>query len=343
MAEGVADVLRERHFLAKRENVKSYGGAGEAPGAPPLLQQQQREEHELHDGLGFGQYMLAGSIAGMVEHMAMFPVDLVKTRMQMLQSAGGSAHSTVYKAFFAIMQKEGPLGLYRGIGAMGLGAGPAHAVYFAAYETLKEKFGGNASGHHPFAHGLAGAGATIASDAVFTPMDVVKQRLQLRHSPYSSVLDCIKKTMKEEGFSAFYKSYRTTVVMNVPFTAVHFAAYEAGKKVLAGLYPEYADEEHLLMHITAGGAAGALASAVTTPLDVIKTRLQCQGVCGADRYASGSVLAAARSIVKREGPGSLWRGMRPRVMFHTPAAAICWSTYEAGKSFLQGWNDDQRP
>jgi solute carrier family 25 iron transporter 28/37 len=47
-------------------------------------------------------------------------------------------------------------------------------------------------------------------------------------------------------------------------------------QVLAGFYPEYADEEHLLIHITAGGAAGALASAVTTPLDVIKTRLQCQ-------------------------------------------------------------------
>lgn len=47
-------------------------------------------------------------------------------------------------------------------------------------------------------------------------------------------------------------------------------------QVLADIYPQYADEEHFLVHITAGGAAGALASAVTTPLDVIKTRLQCQ-------------------------------------------------------------------
>jgi solute carrier family 25 iron transporter 28/37 len=40
--------------------------------------------------------------------------------------------------------------------------------------------------------------------------------------------------------------------------------------------PDKVDEEHLLVHVTAGGAAGALASAVTTPLDVVKTRLQCQ-------------------------------------------------------------------
>ena len=66
-------------------------------------------------------------------------------------------------------------------------------------------------------------------------------------------------------------------------------------------------------------------------------------MCGADKYASGSVKAAARMIIKREGPRALWRGMRPRVLFHTPAAAICWSTYEAGKTFLQQWNGDQRP
>ena len=68
-----------------------------------------------------------------------------------------------------------------------------------------------------------------------------------------------------------------------------------------------------------------------------------QGVCGADRYTSGSVKDAARRIIQREGPGALLKGMRPRVLFHTPAAAICWSTYEAGKTFLQKWNDDQRP
>jgi solute carrier family 25 iron transporter 28/37 len=98
--------------------------------------------------------------------------------------------------------------------------------------------------------------------------------------------------------------------------------------------PDKVDEEHLLVHVTAGGAAGALASAVTTPLDVVKTRLQCQGVSGAQRFMSCSVVDAVRRIVAEEGLSALLRGLRPRVLFHTPAAAICWSTYEAGKSFL---------
>lgn len=255
--ETMADVkLRQRGFLANNPQAStSYGGESMAPTHIEILQpkerhvgrgeweeqkekQQQHEEdqrmaarHELHDGLSFPQYMLAGSVAGMVEHMAMFPVDLVKTRMQMLESAGGFGHRGVYKAFFSIVKKEGPMGLYRGIGAMGLGAGPAHAVYFAVYETVKQKLGGNRVGHHPLLHAMAGACATVASDAVFTPMDVVKQRLQLRRSPYRGVFDCMQRILKEEGVNAFYKSYPTTILMNIPFTAVHFAAYEAGKKV----------------------------------------------------------------------------------------------------------------
>ena len=80
----------------------------------------------------------------------------------------------------------------------------------------------------------------------------------------------------EEGVGAFYKSYRTTVVMNAPFTAVHFATYEAAKRGLMEVSPESASDERLVVHATAGAAAGALAAAVTTPLDVVKTQLQCQ-------------------------------------------------------------------
>ncbi|KAK2984593.1 hypothetical protein RJ640_018971 [Escallonia rubra] len=288
------------------------------------------------DGLSFWKYMLAGSVAGMVEHMAMFPVDTLKTRLQMLSATSASSHSAQFGRFVAsIVRTEGPLGLYRGIAAMGLGAGPSHAVYFSVYEACKQKLGGNRPGHHPLAHAAAGVVATTASDAVLTPMDVVKQRLQLRRSPYGGVRDCVARIIKEEGVRAFYASYRTTVVMNAPFTAVHFATYEAVKKALCEVSSDKASEERILVHLTAGGAAGALASAVTTPLDVVKTRLQCQGVCGADRFNSGSIRMALKQIVAKEGPTALLQGLKPRVLFHTPAAAICWSTYEAMKKFLQ--------
>ena len=80
----------------------------------------------------------------------------------------------------------------------------------------------------------------------------------------------------EEGFGAFYASYRTTILMNAPFTAVHFTTYEAVKRGLMEVSPESASDERLIVHATAGAAAGALAAALTTPLDVVKTQLQCQ-------------------------------------------------------------------
>lgn len=220
--------------------------------------------------------MIAGSVAGSVEHMAMFPVDTLKTRMQVIGGSCAIAPVGVRQALGSILKVEGPAGLYRGIGAMGLGAGPAHAVYFSVYELCKEAFSGG-NPNNSVAHAVSGVFATVASDAVITPLDMVKQRLQLKSSPYKGVGDCVKRVLLEEGIGAFYASYRTTVVMNAPFTAVHFATYEAAKRGLMEVSPESArDDERLIVHATAGAVAGALAAAVTTPLDVVKTQLQCQ-------------------------------------------------------------------
>ena len=227
-----------------------------------------------HDGLRFWQFMIAGSIAGSIEHMAMFPVDTVKTHMQALGSCPIKSVS-VRHALQSILKSEGPSALYRGIGAMGLGAGPAHAVYFSFYEVCK-KYLSHGNPNNSAAHAISGVCATVASDAVFTPMDMVKQRLQLSNSGYKGVWDCVRRVLSEEGVGAFYASYRTTVLMNAPFTAVHFATYEAAKRGLMEISPESADDGRLVVHATAGAAAGALAAIFTTPLDVVKTQLQCQ-------------------------------------------------------------------
>jgi hypothetical protein len=66
-----------------------------------------------------------------------------------------------------------------------------------------------------------------------------------------------------------------------------------------------------------------------------------QGVCGCDRFKSGSIGDVVKTIVKKDGYKGLMRGWVPRMLFHAPAAAICWSTYEAGKSFFQDYNEQK--
>ncbi|KAF7049329.1 hypothetical protein CFC21_057888 [Triticum aestivum] len=292
-----------------------------------------------HDGLRFWQYMLAGSVAGVVEHTAMFPVDTLKTHMQAASPPCRPTLSLGAALRAAVAGEGGALALYRGLPAMALGAGPAHAVYFSVYEFAKSRLSDRFGPNNPAAHASSGVLATIASDAVFTPMDTVKQRLQLTSSPYTGVAHCVRTVFRDEGLRALFVSYRTTVLMNAPYTAVHFSTYEAAKRVLGDMA---ADEESLAVHATAGAAAGALAAALTTPLDVVKTQLQCQGVCGCERFASSSIGDVFRTIIKRDGYVGLMRGWKPRMLFHAPAAAICWSTYEASKSFFERFNEKRR-
>lgn len=136
----------------------------------------------------------------------------------------------------------------------------------------------------------AGACATIMSDALMNPFDgrntinhcgryldadsfaVVKQRMQVHGSTYRSIGDCAKTVYKNEGLRAFYISYPTTLAMTIPFTAIQFTAYESLSKVF-NPKKKYDPFSHCL----SGGLAGAVAAALTTPLDVIKTLLQTRG------------------------------------------------------------------
>jgi hypothetical protein len=67
-----------------------------------------------------------------------------------------------------------------------------------------------------------------------------------------------------------------------------------------------------------------------------------QGVCGCERFSSSSIGDVLKTIINRDGYVGLMRGWKPRMLFHAPAAAICWSTYEASKSFFERWNDARR-
>ncbi|KZZ97040.1 mitochondrial RNA splicing protein [Ascosphaera apis ARSEF 7405] len=279
-----------------------------------------------------GHNMLAGAFAGIAEHSVMYPVDLLKTRMQVLNPSAGGLYSGMSNAVSTISRIEGWRTLWRGVTSVIAGAGPAHAVYFATYEFVKEFAGGNVdAGHHPLAAGLSGACATIASDALMNPFDVIKQRMQVHGSTYTSIANCACTVYRNEGIRAFYLSYPTTLCMTVPFTATQFIAYDSLSKVInpSRKYDPFT-------HCVSGGLAGAIAAAITTPLDVIKTVLQTRGVAQDPEARSAKGLLEAAKLIKRQyGWKGFARGMKPRIIVTMPSTAICWTSYEMAKAYFK--------
>jgi solute carrier family 25 iron transporter 28/37 len=242
----------------------------------------------------------------------------------------------LYVCVSQIRVQEGLGHLYRGLPAVILGAIPSHAVHFATMEAAKQSLGLNdqyKDGHYPVRAAASGAAAALAHDACVTPADVIKQRLQMWNSSSTGIVDCVRRVIREEGFRAFYASYPTTVLMNVPNTAVTVATYESLKRVISGGRPESASSP--LVQWCAGGGAGAIAGAISTPLDVIKTRIQTYDPA---LYHGRPVhpLRLVRHIWWHEGWRAFTKGMSARVVYNIPSAAICWTTYETVKRLLKG-------
>lgn len=283
------------------------------------------EYEELPPGTSPLVNLTAGALAGIFEHTVTFPLDSLKTRLQ-----SSHAHPSWQAEVKQLSSRAGFARLWKGVWSVVIGAGPAHAIYFAAYEQSKQLLvqPGQEEWKRSLCHGTSGAVATILSDAVMTPFDVIKQRLQLQQ--HRTILTCLRSLIRNEGLRSLYLSYPTTLLLNVPFHAIQFPVYELMQDCFN---PDRSYSP--LVHCVAGGIAGGVAAAATCPIDVLKTTLQTRGLLPAPEASqiTGS-LSAARFIINRRGWTGLWAGVSPRILAHMPATAACWTIYEYFKMFL---------
>lgn len=230
----------------------------------------------------FLYHMIAGSFAGLAEHVTVFPIDTIKTNVQ-CEVCGATEPNQVWSFASRIVRNEGFLRLWRGVSAMFAGCIPAHAAYFSVYETSKSYLVLNNSGnsgappaHQPVRAAMCGGLASVSHDLFMTPFDVVKQRMQLGY--YRNIFHCVRSITRSEGAVALYRSLPLTVAMNVPYGAILVAMNESMRIVL---HPFTASSSasgnvNVTTALLSGAVAGGTAAALTTPLDVVKTRLQTQ-------------------------------------------------------------------
>lgn len=178
-----------------------------------------------------------------MEHLALFPLDTLKTRLQCgwcycrKLAATPALDSLNCISTMSVPKSQLYQNLFRGCNVIAVGCIPAHIMYFSVYETMK-KHG---------SVGVAGAMATLCHDVVLTPADVIKQRLQI--GTYRDSLQCLRQIIQNEGVRSLYRSLSVTLFMNVPYHALLVTVNE----FLMRMYPMKKDNNNMYAYFLYAG------------------------------------------------------------------------------------------
>ncbi|CAL9690253.1 unnamed protein product [Knipowitschia caucasica] len=272
-----------------------------------------------------------GSIAGATGATAVYPIDLVKTRMQNQRSTGSFVGELMYKNSFdcakKVLRYEGFFGFYRGLLPQLIGVAPEKAIKLTMNDFVRDKFT-TEDGTIPVPAEVLAGGCAGASQVIFTnPLEIVKIRLQVAGEITTGPRVSALSVIRELGFFGLYKGAKACFLRDIPFSAIYFPVYAHTKAKLA-------DEDGRvgpLQLLTAGAIAGVPAASLVTPADVIKTRLQVAARAGQTTYSG--VIDCFRKILREEGFTALWKGAGARVFRSSPQFAVTLVTYEQ----LQRW------
>jgi solute carrier family 25 S-adenosylmethionine transporter 26 len=259
---------------------------------------------------------------------SLFPLDTLKTR---LQSRTGFWASGGFK------------GIYNGIGSAVIGSAPGAALFFVTYESVKRNLaerrrqnGGQSFGGEAGAHMLAASLGEIAACAVRVPTEVVKQRAQAKQHPSSlkaltSILDLRATHGMVHVWRELYRGWSITVMREVPFTVIQFPLWEGMKKWSLSQRSAITRPKDVTAAESAlyGSVSGAIAAGLTTPLDVLKTRL----MLAKERESVASITSR---VWLEEGGKAFFSGLGPRTMWISIGGAVFLGSYQYATNMLAG-------
>ncbi|CAA6657354.1 unnamed protein product [Spirodela intermedia] len=264
----------------------------------------------------------AGLFTGVT--VALYPISVVKTRMQVVSKE--VAEKSAVSIIKNILKTDGVPGLYRGFGTVITGAIPARIIFLTSLETTKaasfkliEPFKLSDPIQAAIANGAGGMTASLLSQAVFVPIDVVSQKLMVQgysgYASYSGGLDVVRKVVKADGIRGLYRGFGLSVLVYSPSSAVWWAIYGSSQRIIWSLLghgndqTSYRPSQWTVTAVQGAGGliAGATASCITTPLDTIKTRLQVM-----ESRNRESVRDTVKRLISEDGWKGFYRGLGPR-------------------------------
>ncbi|XP_035559395.1 S-adenosylmethionine mitochondrial carrier protein isoform X11 [Canis lupus familiaris] len=275
-------------------------------GAPPA-------SFKIEDLRTFCACNVAGGVAGVAVDLILFPLDTIKTRLQSPQGfnkAGGFR------------------GIYAGVPSAAIGSFPNAAAFFITYEYVKWFLHTDSSSYlMPVKHMLAASAGEVVACLIRVPSEVVKQRAQVSAS--SRTFQIFSNILYTEGIQGLYRGYKSTVLREIPFSLVQFPMWESLKALWSWRQDHVVD---CWQSAVCGAFAGGFAAAVTTPLDVAKTRIMLAKA--GSSTASGNVLSALHGVWRTQGLSGLFAGVFPRTAAISLGGFIFLGAYEQTRSLL---------
>ncbi|KAF7652699.1 hypothetical protein LDENG_00093800 [Lucifuga dentata] len=282
---------------------------------------------------------VAGCIGGAAGVLVGHPFDTVKVRLQ-VQSASKPLYHGTFHCFQSIIRQESVFGLYKGIGSPMMGLTFINAIVFGVQGNTMRLLGSDT----PMNQFLAGAAAGTIQCVICCPMELAKTRMQMQgtgekkssRKEYKNSLDCLACIYKREGLWGVNRGMVTTLIREAPGFGVYFLAYDVLTRYL-GCEPS--DSYMIPKLLFAGGMAGIASWLSTYPVDVIKSRLQADGVGGVNKYSS--IADCVRQSVRKEGYMVFTRGLTSTLLRAFPVNAATFATVTLVLMYARG--DDKGP
>ena len=227
-------------------------------------------------------------------------------------------------------------GLYKGVGSPMMGLTFINAIVFGVQGNTMRLLGQDT----PLNQFLAGAAAGTIQCVICCPMELAKTRMQMQgtgekkkssRKVYKNSLDCLARIYQREGLRGVNRGMVTTLVRETPGFGVYFLAYDL-LTTRIGCEP---DDPYMIPKLLFCGGMSGIASWLSTyPVDVIKSRLQADGVGGVYRYSS--IMDCVRQSVANEGWTVFTRGLTSTLLRAFPVNATTFATVTLVLMYARG-------
>ncbi|KAE8358547.1 mitochondrial carrier domain-containing protein [Aspergillus caelatus] len=290
----------------------------------------------LYNVLESVHHFALGSLAGAFGAFMVYPIDLVKTRMQNQRSTrvGERLYNNSLDCARKVIRNEGFTGLYSGVVPQLIGVAPEKAIKLTVNDLVRGHFTNKENGKIWYPYEILAGGTAGGCQVIFTnPLEIVKIRLQVQGEIAKNVEGAPRRSalwiVKNLGLVGLYKGASACLLRDVPFSAIYFPTYAHLKSDFFGESPTH--KLGVVQLLTAGAIAGMPAAYLTTPCDVIKTRLQVEARKGEVGYTG--LRHCAQTILKEEGFKAFFKGGPARIIRSSPQFGFTLASYE----LLQKW------